>query len=78
MWHDLWKKWKDYRNVILVSALIGSMLIFMLGTVIYVTSQVANCSSAKKAKNMCMQTERKIDVGKKVIAGENDRPKAIG
>jgi len=60
MWHDLWKKWKAYRNIILVSTLIGSMLVFMLATVIYVTSQVANCSSAKKAKNMCFKIERKV------------------
>ena len=34
--------------MIFVSLFIGTMLLFMLGTVIYVTSQVANCSSAKK------------------------------
>ena len=48
MWNDLWNKCKAYKNVILVSTLIGSMLLFMIVTVIYVSSQVANCSSAKK------------------------------
>jgi hypothetical protein len=61
MWHDLWKKCKVYRNIILVSTLIGSMLIFMLATVIYVTSQVANCSSAKKAKDLCFRLEYLIE-----------------
>jgi hypothetical protein len=63
MWHDLWEKWKTYRNIILVSTLIGSMLVFMLATVIYVTSQVANCSSAKKAKNLCFHIEYSIEKG---------------
>jgi hypothetical protein len=48
--HD---KKKDNRNIILVSTLIGAMLIYMLGTVVYVTNQVANCSSAKKLDNAC-------------------------
>jgi len=67
MWHDLWNKWKAYKNVILVSTLIGSMLLFMLVTVIYVTSQVANCSSAKKAKNICLKIERKVNVEEKIV-----------
>ena len=50
----MWQRIKPYRNIILVSTLIGSMLVFMFGTAIYVSSQVANCSSAKKAKNLCM------------------------
>jgi len=50
MWNDLWNKWKAYKNVILVSTLIGSMLLFMIVTVIYISSQVANCSSAKSKK----------------------------
>ena len=44
---------KDNRNIILVSAIIGAMMIYMLGTVIYVTNQAANCSSAKKLHNAC-------------------------
>ena len=47
------KKKKDSKNIIFVSVFIGSMLIYMLGTVIYVTDQVANCSSAKKLDNAC-------------------------
>ncbi|GEM_PF-2280558 len=47
-------KKRDSKNIIFVSIFIGTMLIFMLGTVIYVTSQVANCSSVKKARKMCM------------------------
>ena len=46
-------KKKDNRNIVLVSAFIGAMLIYMLGTVIYVTNEVANCSSAKKLDNAC-------------------------
>jgi hypothetical protein len=41
-------KKKDNKNIIFVSVFIGAMLIWMLGTVIYVTNNVANCSSAKK------------------------------
>jgi len=59
-WRNFWKKCKDYRNVILVSTFIGSMLLFMLATVIYVTSQVANCSSVKKARNMCMNNNKTV------------------
>ena len=51
-------KKKDSKNMIFVSLFIGTMLLFMLGTVIYVTSQVANCSSAKKARNLCYYYER--------------------
>jgi hypothetical protein len=50
----MWKKLRPYRNVILVVSFIGSMLLFMFGTAIYVSSEVANCSSVKKAKNLCM------------------------
>ncbi|WP_294955475.1 hypothetical protein [Sulfurovum sp.] len=46
-------KKKDSKNIIFVSIFIGTMLLFMLGTVMYVTSQVANCSSAKKARKLC-------------------------
>ena len=46
-------KKKDSKNIIFVSVFIGAMLIYMLGTVIYVTDQVANCSSAKKLDNAC-------------------------
>jgi len=53
-WHNFWKKCKNYRNIILVSTFIGSMLIFMIATIIYVTSQVANCSSVKKVRKVCM------------------------
>ncbi len=63
-WRNFWKKCKDYRNVILVSTFIGSMLVFMLATVIYVTSQVANCSSVKKARNMCMNDNKTVFVQK--------------
>ncbi len=57
-WRNFWRKCKNYRNVILVSTFIGSMLVFMLVTVIYVTSQVANCSSVKKARKVCMNEKR--------------------
>jgi uncharacterized membrane protein YciS (DUF1049 family) len=67
MWNDLWNKWKAYKNVILVSTLIGSMLLFMIVTVIYVSSQVANCSSAKKVKNICFKIERKVNVNEKIV-----------
>ncbi len=46
-------KKKDNKNIIFVSLFIGTMLVYMLGTVIYVTNQVANCSSAKKLDNAC-------------------------
>ncbi len=48
------EKKRDNKNILFVTIFIGSMLIFMLGTVIYVTSQVANCSSVKKARKMCI------------------------
>jgi len=67
MWNDLWNKCKAYKNVILVSTLIGSMLLFMIVTVIYVSSQVANCSSAKKVKNICFKIERKVNVNEKIV-----------
>lgn len=44
---------KNNKNIIFVTVFIGAMLIYMLGTVIYVTNQVANCSSAKKLDNTC-------------------------
>lgn len=47
------QKKKDNKNIIFVSIFIGAMLLWMLGTVIYVTNQVANCSSAKKLDNAC-------------------------
>ena len=47
------KKKKDNKNIIFVSIFIGAMLVYMSGTVIYVTNQVANCSSAKKLHNAC-------------------------
>ena len=47
------QKKKDSKNIIFVSIFIGTMLVYMLGTVIYVTNQVANCSSAKKLDNAC-------------------------
>jgi len=47
------QKKKDNKNMLLVSIIIGVFLIFMLGTVIYVTSQVANCSSGKKLRKQC-------------------------
>ncbi len=46
-------KKKENKNIIFVSLFLISMLLFMLGTVIYVTNQVANCSSVKKARKMC-------------------------
>ncbi len=46
-------KKKDSRNMLFVSIFIGTMLIFMLATVVYVTSQVANCSSGKKLRKQC-------------------------
>ena len=54
-------KKKVSKNMIFVSLFIGTMLLFMLGTVIYVTSQVANCSSAKKARNLCYNDKNKIE-----------------
>ena len=47
------KKKKDNKNIIFVSIFIGTMLLYMLGTVIYVSGQVSNCSSAKKLHNIC-------------------------
>lgn len=47
---------KDNKNIILVTVIIAVFLIFMLGTVIYVTSQVANCSSGKKLRKVCTLT----------------------
>jgi hypothetical protein len=50
--HDK-KNPKEGRNIILVSVFIGAMMLYMLGTAIYVTNEVANCSSVKKLKNAC-------------------------
>jgi len=47
------KKKKDGKNIMFVSIFIGIMLLFMVGTVVYVTGQVANCSSVKKVRKMC-------------------------
>ncbi len=55
-------KKRDSKNIIFVSIFIGTMLVFMLGTVIYVTSQVANCSSVKKARKMCMGTKQSMEM----------------
>ena len=52
------KEPKENKNILFVSLFIGAMLIFMVGTVIYVVSQVANCSSAKKVKKICYQNAR--------------------
>ena len=47
------KKNKERKNIVFVTIFIGTMLLFMFGTVVYVTSQVANCSSVKKARKVC-------------------------
>lgn len=39
--------------MILVAVIIGIFLFFMFATVVYVTSQVANCSSGKKLRKQC-------------------------
>ena len=44
---------KDNKNIILVSMIIGLFLIFMLGSAVYTTSKVMNCSSAKKLRDAC-------------------------
>jgi len=44
---------KDNKNVILVVVIIGLFLIFMLGSAVYTTSKVMNCSSGKKLRNAC-------------------------
>jgi len=41
------KNKKENKNIILVTVIIATFLIFMLGTVIYTTNKVANCSSGK-------------------------------
>ncbi len=53
-------KKKDGKNILFVSLFIGSMLLFMLGSVIYVTGQIANCSSVKKARKVC-----KVEIDRK-------------
>ena len=53
------KKNKERKNIVFVTIFIGTMLLFMFGTVAYVTSQVANCSSVKKVRKMCsIESER--------------------
>ena len=47
------KKDKENKNILFVSIFIGTMFLFMIGTVIYVTKQVAGCSSVKKARKLC-------------------------
>jgi len=47
-------KKKESKNILFVSLFIGSMMLFMFGTAIYVTGKVANCSSVKKARKVCM------------------------
>jgi len=44
---------KDNKNIILVVVIIGLFLIFMLGSAVYTTSKVMNCSSGKKLRNAC-------------------------
>ena len=44
---------KDNKNVILVVVIIGLFLIFMLGSAVYTTSKIMNCSSGKKLRNAC-------------------------
>jgi hypothetical protein len=46
-------KKKDNKNIILVSVIIGSMMLYMVGTAVYISTQVANCSSVKKLHNAC-------------------------
>jgi len=47
------KKDSEGRNILFVTIFIGIMLLFMIGVVIYVSSQVANCSSVKKVRKIC-------------------------
>ncbi len=54
------KKNKERKNIVFVTIFIGTMLLFMFGTVVYVTSQVANCSSVKKARKVCGVKNKKI------------------
>ncbi|MBD3788798.1 MAG: hypothetical protein IE885_00260 [Campylobacterales bacterium] len=44
---------KDSKNIILVAAIIGAFLVFMLASAVYSTSQVLKCSSAKKLRKEC-------------------------
>jgi len=44
---------KEYKNIILVTVVIATFLIFMLGTVIYTSNKVSNCSSGKKLRKVC-------------------------
>jgi len=60
-------KKKDNKNVLLVTILIAGMLIFMLGTVVYVSNQVANCSSVKKARNMCLNIDKSIEIKRIIV-----------
>jgi len=47
------KNKKENKNIILVTVIIATFLVFMLGTAIYTTSKVANCSSGKKLRKVC-------------------------
>lgn len=58
---------KDNKNILLVTILIATMLIFMLVTVVYVSNQVANCSSVKKARNMCLNIDKPIEIKRIII-----------
>jgi len=55
-------KKKDNKNILLVTIFISSMLLFLLGTVVFVSNQVANCSSVKKARNMCLNIDKPIKI----------------
>ncbi|QOR62398.1 hypothetical protein ACM66Z_02690 [Sulfurovum sp. ST-21] len=60
-------KKKENKNIIFVTLFISVMLIFMLGTVVYVTNQVANCSSAKKARKVCYSIEKKTEIQRIIV-----------
>ena len=59
------KKDSEGRNILFVTIFIGFMLLFMLGVVIYISSQVANCSSAKKARKICSIEVYTVELGTK-------------
>ncbi len=61
------KKDKDNKNILLVTILISSMLLFMLGTVVFVSNQVANCSSVKKARNMCLNVDKPVKIKRVIV-----------
>ena len=60
-------KKKDNKNILLVTILISGMLLFMLGTVVYVSNQVANCSSVKKARNMCLNMDKPVEIKRVIV-----------